>query len=820
MIIPAYHHLLDRIRRRVRITIAFVLRYVLDQVRWSVRAGISGYRFVPDSLQGVRAGISGYRFFPDRMQGVRAGISGYRFVPDRMQGVREAISAYRFVLDRMQSVRAGISAYRFIPDGLQGVRAGISAYRYVPESLQGIRAAISAYRFVPDRMPSVRAGISGYRFVPDRMPSIRAGISGYRFVPDRMPSVRAGISDYRYVPNRLQGVRAGISDYRYVPNRLQNVQAAIPAYHDLLDRIHRRVRITIAFIYRYVLDRVHRGGRVTLSFPSYRYAVTGVTALAVLAPLSLILYQSFLTAPVSASNAQVSINAYHFIFADKDFAIAFGTTLLLGVGMTVIAVPLGAVLAFVMVRTDVPGRLWLESLILLLIFIPTLVLAFGYVAALGPAGILTTAFKQWAGAVPWNVYSFAFFVVIAGLTHVPHVYLCVAPALRALGSEAEEAARSAGAKRWRVALDVSLPMATPAILFAGMLVFLLGLQLFGLPLVLGDPQGRFVLSTYLYKLGSGLAVSPYQLMAVVAVIIALIALPLAIMLRLLLGEMQGRLAARSKSPRRRKSLKLGWWRWPVFLVIVLWLTVTLLVPLAAITVQSFVETVGEGIALPQALTFDHYRALSAHADVTRSIINTVAIGLAGSAAAFVVYTAIALAIHRWRSAWARAVDYLVMVPCAMPGLVAGLVLLLLFSLFKPLSPLPETLIPLWVAYTLVWLAFGVQLVSGIFRQVDPQLEDVARTVGASTDRVRFDITLPLIRNGLLAGWLILFVIFMREYSPGIYLLAPGTEVMGSLLVSLWGKGAIDLVSALSVVNVCVIGTALVVANRLRVHLRG
>jgi iron(III) transport system permease protein len=161
-----------------------------------------------------------------------------------------------------------------------------------------------------------------------------------------------------------------------------------------------------------------------------------------------------------------------------------------------------------------------------------------------------------------------------------------------------------------------------------------------------------------------------------------------------------------------------------------------------------------------------------------------------------------------------------MVPCAIPGLVAGLVLLLLLSLFKPLSPLPETLIPLWIAYTLVWLAFGVQLVSGIFRRVDPQLEDIARTVGASTDRVRFDITLPLIRDGLLAGWLILFVIFVREYSPGVYLLAPGTEVMGSLLVSLWGKGAIDLVSALSVVNVGVIGTALVVANRLGVHLHG
>jgi iron(III) transport system permease protein len=86
--------------------------------------------------------------------------------------------------------------------------------------------------------------------------------------------------------------------------------------------------------------------------------------------------------------------------------------------------------------------------------------------------------------------------------------------------------------------------------------------------------------------------------------------------------------------------------------------------------------------------------------------------------------------------------------------------------------------------------------------------------------VRFDVTLPLVRNGLLAGWALVFLIFVREYATGIYLVAPGTEVMGALLVSLWGKGAIDLVSALSVVNVGIIGGGLVIARRLGVRLHG
>ena len=131
-----------------------------------------------------------------------------------------------------------------------------------------------------------------------------------------------------------------------------------------------------------------RAGRAAISFASYRYVIMGFTALAVLAPLSLLLYQSFLTVPFYASKVQAGLNAYHFVFADEDFAIAFGTTLLLGASMTLIAVPLGAMLAFLMVRTDIPGRLWLEPMILLLIFLPPVVLAFGYVAALGPAGIL------------------------------------------------------------------------------------------------------------------------------------------------------------------------------------------------------------------------------------------------------------------------------------------------------------------------------------------------------------------------------------------------------------------------------------------------
>jgi iron(III) transport system permease protein len=560
-------------------------------------------------------------------------------------------------------------------------------------------------------------------------------------------------------------------------------------------------------------------GRLSISFSFYRALIIAVTALAVLAPLSLVFYQSFLNGPFFAPDAKLSLSAYKFVFGDEDFAVAFGTTLLLAACMTLIAVPLGAILAFLMVRTDLPGRAWIEPLILVPVFVSAVVLAFGYVVAVGPVGFVTTTFKEWTGVVPWNLYSFPFLAAIAGLTHVPHVYLYAAAALRGLGSDIEEAARTAGANPWKVAIDVSLPMVLPAVLFAGVLVFFLGFELFGLPLVLGDPQGLLVLSTYLYKLTNKLGVPSYQLMAVVVVVIVAITLPLVFMQRVLLREAQRYVSVRGKGM-RSVPLRLGLWRWPAFLLIALWFAMTVLIPIAGITLRSFVETWGEGISLTEVLTLDHYRELLEYPNVVRSMVNTLGIGLIGGAAAVAFYTAIALAIHRWSSAWTQLVDYLVMLPRAMPGLVAGLALLWLFLFFKPLTPLRETLISVWLAYTIVWLAYGMRLISGTLLQVAPDLEEAARSIGATDARAKMDVTLPLIRAGMLASWLLVFLIFVREYSTGIYLLGPGTEVIGSLLVSLWGTGAIDLVSALSVVNVVMIGAGLLIAIRLGVRLHG
>src|SRR6266852_1569720 len=551
----------------------------------------------------------------------------------------------------------------------------------------------------------------------------------------------------------------------------------------------------------------------------YRVLVVLITATAVFLPLGIVLYQSVLDAPFFQPSAKLSTSAFRFVFADSDFHRAFTTTALVALGMTLVAVPLGSLLAFLLVRTDLPGRSFLEPIVLIPIFLSPVVLGFGYVVAAGPVGFFTLWTKQVFGSAPWNLYSLASLTLIAGLTHIPYVFLYTSSALRGLGADLEEAARVAGAGAARIALSVSLPMVRPAILYSAVLVFFLGFELFGLPLILGDPGGLLVLSTYLYKLTNRLGVPSYQLMAVVAVAIIAVAFPLVYLQRRLMGVSRHFVTVSGKGLSQR-PLRLGRWRWFAFAGVLFWLGATVLLPLSGVFMRAFVSAWGEGVRLFDVLTLENFRELADYPNLVRGVMNTLGLAVFGGALAVAWYAAIGLAPHRWQSLWAKVMDYLVMIPRGMPGLIAGLAFLWVFLFIKPLAPLRSTLFSIWLAYSVVWLAYGMRLISSALLQVSPELEEAAAVAGASGGQVTRDVTLPLIRFGLVGSWLLVFMIFVREYSTGVYLLGPGTEMIGSLIVSLWATGAIDIVAALSVVNVLLVAVGLGAALRLGVRLHG
>lgn len=578
--------------------------------------------------------------------------------------------------------------------------------------------------------------------------------------------------------------------------------------------------------------------------PTPRGIVVLLTALAIYLPLSFIFVQSFLTAPFFMPDKSVGLDAFRFIFADPDFYKALTNGFLLAFGLVVIAVPLGGILAFLVARTDLPGRTWMQPLILVPVFVSPMVLGFGYVVAAGPVGFFSTWAKDLLGFVPWNIYSLPSIIVIAGLTHVPYAYLYISSALHSLGSDVEEAARSAGASPLQVMTAVSLPMVRPALSYASVLLFFLGLEVFGLMLVLGDPEGHLVLSTYLYKLTNKLGIPSYHLMAAVAMILIAFTIPLVMLQRRLLRSAHRYATLKGKVTRPR-VLPLGKWRPVAGAVVALWFVVAIAVPLAGVVLRAFVSNWGFGVSLVDVLSVRAFQTIMEQPTLMRAVLNSVLIGVIGGALAVACYTAIALATHRKQDHTTRFLDYSVLIPRAVPGLLAGLAFLWIFLFVpmwlknslsdgwlsflpgaawlqvhavEPLRSLRSTIFSVWLAYSVVWMAYGLRLISSTLLQVSPELEEAARSAGARQAQITRHITVPLARYGLIGSWLLMFLIFEREYSTGVYLLTPGTETIGSMLVSLWATGAIDIVAALSFINILLVVIGMGIALRFGVKL--
>ena len=547
---------------------------------------------------------------------------------------------------------------------------------------------------------------------------------------------------------------------------------------------------------------------------AFRIAVIAALAAAVMAPVGLILYQSVLDGPFFDPATRPSLEAFAYVLGDPDFWKALRTTVAFAVGLVVVAVPLGAALAFLLTRTDLPGRRWLETVVLVPMFLSSIVLAFGYTVAVGPSGFVSLWVRGLVGMVPWDIYSLWGMIVIGGLSHAPGVYLYVSSAMRNLPSDLEEAARSSGAGTARVFLDVTLPMVLPALVFSAALNLLLGFETFGIPLVLGDPNGIVVLTTYIYKVSSVFGTPTYQVMAVVAVAVVLFTLPLVFFQRLLLRHARTFVAVGGKGGRRR-PLKLGRTGTLVaFVALAAWLFVSVALPVGGITLRAFVDSWGEGVQLRDHLTLAGFRNVLSEASLYRGVINTVLLAVVGGAIAVGVYLMVALAGHRNSGRSAAVLDYMVLLPRALPGIIIGLAFFWVFLFVPFLTPLRPTLASLLIAYIVVGLSYGLRILQATLLQVGPDLEESARVTGASLARSWRDVVIPIVRPGLAGAWALIMIVFIREYATGVYLMGAGTEVIGSLMVSLLTSGAMDQIAALAFISLVLTSIAMTVALRL------
>lgn len=546
----------------------------------------------------------------------------------------------------------------------------------------------------------------------------------------------------------------------------------------------------------------------------YRNTTISLLAVAVLGPVGLIVYQSFLDGPFFNPGSSLSLSAYQYVLTDPAFHEALWTTIVFSIGLVVIAVPLGGMLAFLLTRTDVKARRLLEILVLVPMFVSSIVLAFGYTVSVGPAGFITNAVRGLFGVVPWNLYTLPGLIFVAGLCHVPYVYLYVSASMRNLPTDLEEAARTSGASIWRVSRDVTLPMVMPALIFSTILNLMLGFDLFGIPLVLGDPSGISVLTTYLYGLTALFGVPTYQLMAVVAMVLILMTLPLIWLQRKLLRNSR-RYAALGGKGARSSSLKLGRKGQIIALSLIgLWLFASVVLPIGGITIRAFVSAWGQGINLLDYLTLENFDRLTEVPSLLRGIINTVILSVVGGALAVGLYLLIGLAGHRNYGTSNTVLDYIVLLPRALPGLIVGLAFFWVFLFVPPLTPLRTTLVSLFLAYFIVGLSYGLRLLQATLIQVSPELEESARTTGATIGQTWRDVVIPIVRPGLAGTWALIMIIFLREYAVGVYLMSAGTEVIGSLMVALLQTGEMDTIAALAFISIILTAAGLALALRL------
>jgi iron(III) transport system permease protein len=464
-------------------------------------------------------------------------------------------------------------------------------------------------------------------------------------------------------------------------------------------------------------------------------------------------------------------------------------SLWISAGTSLVTVLLGVPPAWLMARTDLPGASALRTALAMPYAIPPWLLAIGWITLLNPrSGLLNDAWRLATGATEplFDLYSIPGMIFVLGLAYFPLVMLQVSAALASMDPSLEEAARTSGARPLRVAWEITLPLVMPAIGSGALLTFLIALASFGVPYLIGHPGRVEVLTTAIYNaidVGTPAARAEAIALASLLGLVAALALALNGLLvrrgRALLGGKAG----------RPSLVALGRWRWVAAAALWALVALSLFVPLATLLLTSLTGAWGLGLSWDNLSLVNYREVLQDRRTLGAIWLST---WLAAATATLCVLIAAAAAWLRARTQLPgrRALPFLAELPYAIPGTVLAMGLLLTFSqdlwlglggvLYLKLALL-NTASLLLIAYCVKFLAFGLRGADAALTQLDPSLEEAARTCGASPLRVFAQIVLPLMRPSLVAAWVLIFLPALGEVTMSILLFGPQTRTLGVLL---------------------------------------
>ncbi|WP_088347226.1 MULTISPECIES: iron ABC transporter permease [Rhodomicrobium] len=552
-------------------------------------------------------------------------------------------------------------------------------------------------------------------------------------------------------------------------------------------------------------DAAGRSWRALLSLENL---VMGAAVLAVI--ILIVLPLCALLAGSVISDEGLSLTHFQEVFSSRLYTQALINSLILGAWTGLFSILVGVPLAWAVSRTNVPGKALIRATATLSYLSPPFLTAIAFVNLFSPNAGLINIFLRDVAGMPWltfNIFSMSGLVLVTVLHTFPFVYLLTTTALSSVDASFEEAAQILGASKWRTALVITGPLVAPAILSGTLIAFVNAIALFGSQAIIGLPGRIITLPTRIYSLFD--YPPEYGLASALSLIfVAITILALYLQRAFLARRSYVTLAGKGARPR---LVDLGPARWAVFAFCVAVFIVAIAAPYLTLIAVSFSKS--WGINFWQGLTLAHYKFILLEYDVTqRAIKNSLILAVIAATVAVVLGTLIGWIDLRTKLPGRRLLDYAALIPLGLPGIVMA-VALIQFWLRMPVA-LYGTMGILLLAYVARYMPLGVRSANSALQQIDPSLEESARILGASWGMTMREVTLPLIRPALFAGWLLVFVPVIQELSASILLFSSQSITLAVAVYNLYETGYTEPVAALAMVNMVIIGSAIWLASKL------
>ncbi len=491
------------------------------------------------------------------------------------------------------------------------------------------------------------------------------------------------------------------------------------------------------------------------------------------------------------------------------------------VAVVVVAVPIsvliGGVLAWFNERTDARMGWAADTLPIIPMLIPALATAIGWVALLAPTAGYLNAFARMIsggdphGSGPLNIYGPIGMTAVLIIVTVPLTYLTISAALRNMDPALEEASRMSGAGPVRTLMRVTLPSVRNSVATSAVLALISVVSIFSIPVVLGSQGGFDVLASLIYRQIDAQGGPRFNEMIVLGFFL-LVVVQIAVVGEYLISR-AGRHAKVGGKGRGRAINTLGPLRWVARLLTVLYLGMATVVPvlgLVLLSLQGFWTSAINWATLSFRNYIDVFGGTS---QLGKSFVNSLVLGVVTATVLMLVASVIVYLVATSSGVFGRIVNALTALPAGIPHMVIGIAFLLAFGIGT--LRLQGSLLLIFLAYLILALPQASRMAGAAFNQVGRELWEGSLMAGASQFRTFTRILFPLMRGGLLAGWVIVFVISFSETSASIFLSSPTTSpVTGpTILNSFQSGGTFPQIAALSL-GVTVVQTVVVLVVRL------